>query len=47
MRYDSFATEKIVFGPGDIDDAHKARECVAIADLERLADVYRQWLRPG
>ena len=46
LRYDSFAREKIVFGPGDIDDAHKARECVVIDDLVRLADVYRTWLQP-
>ena len=47
LRYDEFAREKIVFGPGDIDDAHKARERVAIGDLVKLATVYTAWLNPA
>ena len=46
LRYDGFAKEKIVFGPGRIEDAHQARERVAIADLTRLAEIYTTWLRP-
>ncbi len=47
LRYDSFANEKVVFGPGSIDDAHKPTECVRIADLERIAAAYEAWLRPA
>jgi acetylornithine deacetylase/succinyl-diaminopimelate desuccinylase-like protein len=46
LRYSGFARELAVFGPGSIDDAHRATECVAIADLVRLADVYTAWLAP-
>ena len=47
LRYDGFAREKAIFGPGSIDDAHKATECVAIADLARVAHAYTAWLNPG
>ena len=47
LRYGGFAREMVVFGPGSIDDAHQATECVAIADLVRLADVYTTWLAPA
>lgn len=47
LRYDSFANEKVVFGPGSIDDAHKPTECVSIADLERIAVAYEAWLKPA
>ena len=47
LRYDSFANEKVVFGPGSIDDAHKPTECVRIADLERVAAAYEAWLKPA
>jgi acetylornithine deacetylase/succinyl-diaminopimelate desuccinylase-like protein len=47
LRYHEFAREKAVFGPGSIDDAHKATECVAIADLARLATVFTSWLDPA
>jgi acetylornithine deacetylase/succinyl-diaminopimelate desuccinylase-like protein len=47
LRYTGFARELAVFGPGSIDDAHQATECVAIDDLARLADVYTAWLDPG
>lgn len=46
LRYDGFAAEKAIFGPGCITDAHKETECVAIADLVTLAAVYTRWLRP-
>ncbi len=47
LRYSGFARELAVFGPGSIDDAHQATECVAIADLVRLADIYTRWLAPA
>lgn len=47
LRYDGFADEKAVFGPGRITDAHRETECVRIDDLARLADVYTRWLRPS
>lgn len=47
LRYGDFRGEMAVFGPGSIDDAHQATECVSIADLERTAEVYRRWLAPG
>ncbi|HEY5662693.1 MAG TPA: M20/M25/M40 family metallo-hydrolase [Ilumatobacter sp.] len=47
LRYPDFAREMVVFGPGAIDDAHQATECVAIADLVRLAEIYAMWLNPA
>ena len=47
LRYDAFANEKVVFGPGSIDDAHKPTECVRITDLERIAAAYEAWLKPA
>lgn len=47
LRYDGFAREKCVFGPGAIDDAHKSTESVAIADLLRTARAYTAWLDPA
>jgi acetylornithine deacetylase/succinyl-diaminopimelate desuccinylase-like protein len=47
LRYSGFASELAVFGPGSIDDAHQATECVSIADLVSTAEVYTRWLRPG
>ena len=46
LQYSGFANEVAVFGPGSIDDAHQATECVATDDLVTLAEVYRRWLRP-
>ncbi len=46
LRYSGFGRELAVFGPGSIDDAHQATECVAIDDLARLADIYTHWLAP-
>ena len=46
LKYDGFADEKAVFGPGRITDAHRETECVAIADLVRLAQVFTSWLEP-
>ncbi|MDJ0767967.1 MAG: M20/M25/M40 family metallo-hydrolase [Ilumatobacter sp.] len=47
LRYGGFARELAVFGPGSIDDAHQATECVAIADLVTTAEVYEAWLDPA
>ena len=47
LRYSGFAGELAVFGPGAIDDAHQATECVAIDDLVALAAVYTRWLTPA
>lgn len=47
LRYHAFANEKVVFGPGSIDDAHKPTECVRITDLERIGAAYEAWLRPA
>jgi len=47
LRYDGFAREKVVFGPGRIEDAHKPTEHVTLADLERTAVALTAWLQPG
>jgi acetylornithine deacetylase/succinyl-diaminopimelate desuccinylase-like protein len=47
LNYSGFGGELAVFGPGAIDDAHQATECVAIADLVALAEVYTRWLQPA
>ena len=47
LSYDGFANEKVVFGPGSIDDAHQATERVAIDDLVKLAEIYTSWLDPA
>lgn len=47
LRYNGFANDLAVFGPGSIDLAHQATECVAIADLVRAADVLTTWLDPA
>ncbi len=44
LAYPDFAGETILFGPGSIDQAHKAIEWVDISELERAADVYRKLL---
>ena len=46
LRYIGLAREMAVFGPGSIDDAHRATECVSVADLERVAAVYTRWWSP-
>lgn len=47
LRYSGFARELAVFGPGSIDDAHQATECVRVADLATTAAVYARWLQPA
>ncbi len=46
LRYVGFAEDACVFGPGSIDDAHKATECVRIDDLVRTAEAFTAWLNP-
>ena len=46
LAYIEMPAEKTLFGPGSIDQAHKAVEWVDIAELGRAADVYRKLLRP-
>lgn len=44
LKYHGFARNMVVFGPGSIDDAHKAVEFVDLSELDRCARVYEQWL---
>ena len=42
LFYGDVASELVVFGPGSIDQAHKAIEWIEIAELVRAAGIYRQ-----
>lgn len=44
LRYDGFAEQLVVFGPGSIDNAHTAVEYVELEQLQRCATVFRHWL---
>ena len=44
LFYDDVAAEIVVFGPGSIEQAHKATEWIEIAELVRAADIYRKLL---
>lgn len=44
LVYPPIAGETVVFGPGSIDQAHKAVEWVETAELARAATVYREVL---
>ncbi len=44
LFYDDVATELVVFGPGSIEQAHKAIEWIEIGELVRAADIYRRLL---
>jgi acetylornithine deacetylase/succinyl-diaminopimelate desuccinylase-like protein len=41
--YAGVAAERVVFGPGSIDQAHGAEEWVAIAQLEEAVALYARW----
>jgi acetylornithine deacetylase/succinyl-diaminopimelate desuccinylase-like protein len=41
--YAQVAEQRVVFGPGSIDQAHGAVEWVTLAELERAAAVYARW----
>ncbi len=45
LKYRGIANEIVIFGPGSIDQAHKAVEWIDVAELTKAADVYRQLLR--
>lgn len=45
LKYPGVADEIVIFGPGSIDQAHKAVEWVDVAELGKAADVYRKLLR--
>ena len=42
LFYDDVAAELVVFGPGSIDQAHRAVEWIEIGELVRAADIYRR-----
>ena len=44
LRYEGFADQMVVFGPGSIDNAHTAVEWVEIEQLELCAEVFTRWL---
>jgi acetylornithine deacetylase/succinyl-diaminopimelate desuccinylase-like protein len=41
--YGRLTSECVVLGPGSIDQAHSDEEWVAVAELEKLADIYSRW----
>jgi acetylornithine deacetylase/succinyl-diaminopimelate desuccinylase-like protein len=45
LAYREMADEIVVFGPGSIDQAHKAVEWVALSELDRAAQIYQRWLQ--
>ncbi|MEJ7799515.1 MAG: M20/M25/M40 family metallo-hydrolase [Ilumatobacter sp.] len=47
LRYTGFVGEMVVFGPGSIDAAHGATECVSVDELVTTAEVFTHWLAPG
>ena len=46
LKYEGFAREMVVYGPGSIDQAHKAQEWVELAELDRATKALWQWLQP-
>ncbi len=45
--YAAVADECVVLGPGSIEQAHGAEEWVEIAELEKVAAIYRRWWELG
>jgi acetylornithine deacetylase/succinyl-diaminopimelate desuccinylase-like protein len=45
--YPEIANACVVLGPGSIDQAHGSDEWVEVAELERLAAIYRRWWGVG
>lgn len=41
--YAAVADERVVFGPGSVDQAHGAEEWVDIAAMEQVAAIYARW----
>ncbi len=44
VAYDHLPSDIVVFGPGSIDQAHKAQEWVDVSELTKAGQIYRQWL---
>ncbi|MDH3295181.1 MAG: hypothetical protein OER95_12755, partial [Acidimicrobiia bacterium] len=44
LAYNDLPADIVVFGPGSIDQAHKAVEWVDIDQLDIAGSVYREWL---
>ena len=44
LAYNDLAADIVVFGPGSIDQAHKAVEWVDIDQLDIAGSIYREWL---
>lgn len=44
LSYSGLAEDTVVFGPGSIDQAHKAQEWVTLTELEKAAEIYCRWL---
>lgn len=47
VAYDHLPADIVVFGPGSIDQAHKAQEWVDISELETARQIYKRWLTAG
>lgn len=45
--YHEIVEQRIVIGPGSIDQAHGAEEWVELSELKRMADVYTRWWDPA
>jgi len=45
LHYGNVASELVVFGPGSIDQAHKAVEWIDIDEVDRATTIYRKLLR--
>ena len=41
--YGGLANECVILGPGSIEQAHGNEEWIAIAELEKLAKIYKRW----
>ncbi len=44
VAYDHLPSDIVVFGPGSIDQAHKAQEWVDVSELTKAGNIYRRWL---
>ena len=42
--YSGLAREVAIFGPGSIDQAHRDVEWIDVAELEKAAGIYANWL---
>ncbi len=44
LAYNDLEADIVIFGPGSIDQAHKADEWVDVDQLDIAASIYREWL---